>query len=225
MKNYLMVLLIVLGSCLPMNAEVNTDGVNAKKLCDAPRIYYLKDFVSQEECDYLVRKATPHLERSRVVGKKANENVLNRARTSSGAFIPTADDLVMNKIEKRIQKLTGFPPKNGEDFHILHYEIGQEYVPHYDYFAGDNEGTKSCLARGGQRVATVILFLHDTEKGGETIFPRVNITVPPKKGDAVLFYNLKPDNELEPLSLHGGAPVIKGEKWIATKWIRLGAFR
>jgi prolyl 4-hydroxylase len=25
-------------------------------------------------------------------------------------------------------------------------------------------------------------------------------------------------------TLHGGAPVLEGEKWVATKWLREGAF-
>jgi len=30
--------------------------------------------------------------------------------------------------------------------------------------------------------------------------------------------------ELDPLTLHGGAPVLDGEKWIMTKWVRERAF-
>ncbi|MED4041098.1 2OG-Fe(II) oxygenase, partial [Niallia taxi] len=31
------------------------------------------------------------------------------------------------------------------------------------------------------------------------------------------FYN---NEDLNELTLHGGAPVIKGEKWVATQWMR-----
>ncbi|HSX13502.1 MAG TPA: 2OG-Fe(II) oxygenase, partial [Chlamydiales bacterium] len=85
-------------------------------------------------------------------------------------------------------------------------------------------GGNECARYGGQRVATVVMYLNSTEAGGETIFPCANISVTPKKGDAVLFYNLKPTGEVDPHSLHGGSPVIAGEKWIMTKWIREKAF-
>lgn len=44
-------------------------------------------------------------------------------------------------------------------------------------------------------------------------------TVKPKKGDTLLFFSLNPNSSADVLSLHGGCPVIKGEKWSVTKWI------
>ncbi|PNH11859.1 Transmembrane prolyl 4-hydroxylase [Tetrabaena socialis] len=42
----------------------------------------------------------------------------------------------------------------------------------------------------------------------------------PRMGDAVLFWGVKPNGEIDPHALHGGCPVKRGEKWVATKWIR-----
>jgi prolyl 4-hydroxylase len=70
-------------------------------------------------------------------------------------------------------------------------------------------------------MATLIMYLNSTEKGGETIFPDANVAITPKKGNAVLFYNCLPCGKEDPLTLHGGSPVVQGEKWIATKWIHL----
>lgn len=50
------------------------------------------------------------------------------------------------------------------------------------------------------------------------------LSVKPRKGDALLFFNLRPDAVPDPLSLHGGCPVIEGEKWSATKWIHVDSF-
>lgn len=41
------------------------------------------------------------------------------------------------------------------------------------------------------------------------------------KGDALLFYSLKPDGSTDPTSLHGSCPTTKGDKWSATKWIHV----
>ena len=77
---------------------------------------------------------------------------------------------------------------------------------------------------GGQRVATLIMYLNTVEEGGETVFPEANIKVQPIKGNAVLFYyNCTPEGKErkeDPLTLHSGYPVTKGDKWIITKWLR-----
>jgi prolyl 4-hydroxylase len=65
-----------------------------------------------------------------------------------------------------------------------------------------------------------MVYLHTTEQGGETIFPRANLKITPQKGKAVLFYNVTEEDELDPMSFHGGAPVVQGEKWLITRWLR-----
>lgn len=44
--------------------------------------------------------------------------------------------------------------ENGEGLQVLHYEAGQKYEPHFDYFM-DEFNTKN----GGQRMATVLMYL------------------------------------------------------------------
>jgi len=101
---------------------------------------------------------------------------------------------------------------------VLRYKPGAEYKPHYDYFIPDAPGTSRIIANGGQRVATVVIYLNDVERGGGTTFPDVGLEVMPKRGHAVFFAYDQPDPST--LTLHAGAPVIEGEKWIAVKWLR-----
>jgi prolyl 4-hydroxylase len=192
-----------------------------REMSAEPRIILLEDFLSSSECDYLIEGARPHLRRSRVLGHQGE--LLDDRRTSWGMFFPQLpSDPILSGIEVRIASFVNLPRENGEGIQVLWYREGGEYQPHYDYFDPKVPGG---VDRGGQRVATVIMYLHDTEEGGETIFPKVNIKIKPVKGNAVLFYNCAPDGREDPLTLHGGAPVKKGEKWIATKWIRSGVFR
>ena len=137
-------------------------------------------------------------------------------------FYTRAENELIARIERRLAQLTRWPVENGEGLQILHYRPGAEYKPHYDYFDPNEPGTPTILKRGGQRVATIIMYLHEPEKGGGTTFPDVKLEVAPKRGNAVFFsYNrAHPSSK----SLHGGAPVIAGEKWIATKWLREGKF-
>jgi len=46
--------------------------------------------------------------------------------------------------------------ENQEAMQILHYEHGQKYEPHNDYF---HDSVNSAPATGGQRVATVLMYL------------------------------------------------------------------
>jgi len=71
-------------------------------------------------------------------------------------------------------------------------------------------------ARGGQRIASVVMYLNTPEEGGGTGFPHIGLTVTAMRGSAVYFAYETGDQA----SLHAGLPVIKGEKWIATKWLR-----
>ena len=61
--------------------------------------------------------------------------------------------------------------ENGEDIQVLRYEPGQKYDPHFDYFTD-----KVNIARGGHRIATVLMYLTDVAKGGETVFPSAEVS-------------------------------------------------
>ncbi|KAL4201546.1 hypothetical protein AMTRI_Chr02g259150 [Amborella trichopoda] len=182
-----------------------SDGVDGPKqwvevLSWAPRAFIYHNFLSKEECEYLISLSKPHMRKSTVV--------------DSGT-------------------------EHGEGLQVLHYEPGQKYEPHFDYFL-DEFNTKN----GGQRIATILMYLSDVEKGGETVFPQSKVTnnsvpwwdelsecaksgisVRPRMGDALLFWSMSPDAKLDPKSLHGGCPVIQGDKWSATKWMHVNEYK
>ncbi len=195
-------------------------------LSESPRIFLFPEFLAPAECLYLTLEATPKLERSQVVdNSRPNGAKTEDIRTSRGMFFPeSTQDLVIKGIEGRIAQITGIPESYGEALQVLHYGVGGEYKPHYDYFDSNTPGGKSNLVRGGQRVATFLMYLNKPEAGGETIFPLLNISVTPELGMALLFYDCTPDGAVDPKTLHGGAPVKAGEKWIATKWLRQHPF-
>ncbi len=196
-------------------------------LSESPKIVLIHDFLSDDECAYLIELARPILKRSTVVNESASgASKVDKRRTSEGAFLSNYyNESKLQKIEKKLSALTDYPRENGESIQVLHYGIGAEYRPHYDYFNPQTPGGASHLKRGGQRLATVIMYLNTPIEGGETVFPQASISVTPKKRNALLFYNCLPSGETDRLSLHGGAPVAAGEKWIATKWFRAKKFR
>jgi prolyl 4-hydroxylase len=116
----------------------------------------------------------------------------------------------------------GWPLENGEGLQLLRYGPGAEYQPHYDYFDPIYLGTPTNLKRGGQRVASLVCYLNTPARGGATVFPDVPLDVAPVMGNAVFFSYERPHASTR--TLHGGAPVVEGEKWVATKWVREGFF-
>ena len=183
-----------------------------------PRIIVLGGFLSDDECDKMVALAGPRMARSETVDTQTGGSEVNASRTSRGMFFERGETGVVDRVEKRIAALLGWPVQNGEGLQVLHYQPGAEYKPHYDYFDPVHPGSASILKRGGQRVGTLLMYLNTPKKGGGTIFPDVGFEVAPIKGNACFFsYDRAHVNTK---SLHGGSPVIEGEKWVATKWLR-----
>jgi prolyl 4-hydroxylase len=188
---------------------------------NAPRIVLFGDLLSAEECDEMIRLALPKLTRSTVLNANTGERDVHDARTSSGTCFKRGENELIRRIETRISELVRISVENGEGIQILHYLPGTEYKPHYDYFDPKHPGNQKTLAVGGQRIGTLIMYLNDVEAGGATVFPEVGLDVLPRKGNAVLFAYANESGQLDRRTLHGGSPVVTGEKWIATKWIRL----
>jgi prolyl 4-hydroxylase len=190
----------------------------------APRIVLFANLLSPEECDRMIELSRDKLERSSVVNADTGAYDIHPHRTSRGTYFNRGENELVRRIEARIAELVQFPLENGEPIQILHYEPGGEYKPHFDYFDPKQPGNEQVLTQGGQRVATLVMYLNDVEAGGSTVFPEVGIDVLPRKGNAVYFAYCTESGVLDPRSLHGGSPVGAGEKWIATKWIRERAY-
>jgi prolyl 4-hydroxylase len=187
-----------------------------------PRVVVFGGLLSDDECDAIIDLARPRLARSETVDNATGGSEVNAARTSEGMFFRRGEHEVISRLEQRIATLLGWPLENGEGLQILHYRPGAEYKPHYDYFDPAQPGTATILKRGGQRVGTLVMYLNNPERGGGTTFPDVGLEVAPMKGNAVFFSYDRPHPMTK--SLHGGAPVLAGEKWVATKWLREGRF-
>jgi prolyl 4-hydroxylase len=187
-----------------------------------PRIVVFGGLLSDDECDALVALSRPRLARSETVDKRSGGSEVNVARTSDGMFFERGETPLIARIEQRIAHLVNWPLDHGEGLQILRYRPGAEYRPHHDYFDPAHPGTATILKRGGQRVGTLVMYLNTPLRGGATTFPDITLEVAPIKGNAVFFSYDRPHAVTR--TLHGGAPVVEGEKWVATKWLREGVF-
>ncbi len=190
-----------------------------QRLCDRPRVYSVPDFLTSEECDYLIGLSSPRLKPSLTISPKDGSYRPEDYRSSSAAFFYFYEDPKITEIEERIARLTGIPVVHGEMLQVLHYDVSQEYVTHYDFFSPDREGGRHHLALTGQRIITVLLYLNQVEGGGETIFPKLGLKIIPRRGQAIMFYNILADGSPDLMSCHAGLKVERGEKWLATKWL------
>ena len=189
----------------------------------SPRVVVFGNFMSDEECEALIADAEPRLKRSLTVETQSGGEAINEARTSDGMFFRRGETPVVERIEARIAQLLNWPLEFGEGLQVLHYRPGAEYKPHYDYFNPEEPGTVKILERGGQRVGTLVMYLNEPARGGGTTFPDVGLEVAPQRGNAVFFAYDRPHPATK--TLHGGAPVLEGEKWVATKWLREREFK
>ncbi len=187
-----------------------------------PRVIVFGGLLSDDECAGLMALAEPRLLRSETVENDTGGSEVNAARTSDGMFFGRGETPLIDTIERRIAALLRWPLDHGEGMQVLRYRPGAEYRPHHDYFDPAHAGTARILQRGGQRVGTLVMYLSTPEGGGATTFPDVGLEVAPVRGNAVFFSYDRADASTR--TLHGGAPVTAGEKWVATKWLREGVF-
>ena len=187
-----------------------------------PRVVVFGNLLSDEECESLIELAQPKLARSQTVDNQTGGEEVNSARTSDGMFFTRSENSVCDRVEKRLAELLNWPFENGEGLQVLRYRMGAQYVPHYDYLDPAQPGTAKIVQRGGQRVATVVMYLRTPERGGATVFPDIGLEVQPVKGSGVFFSYNRPHPDTK--TLHGGTPVTLGEKYVATKWLRENEF-
>jgi prolyl 4-hydroxylase len=188
----------------------------------SPRVFVFGSFLSDAECEGLIALSRPRLARSETVQNDTGGSEVHAARTSDGMFFERGEQPLIATIEARIAELVCWPVSHGEGLQILRYRPGAEYRPHFDYFDPKHSGTPRVLERGGQRVGTLVIYLNTPEGGGSTTFPDAGLEVAPIRGNAVFFSYDRPHPGTK--TLHGGAPVTAGEKWVATKWMREGVF-
>ncbi|MDE2146642.1 MAG: 2OG-Fe(II) oxygenase [Burkholderiales bacterium] len=187
-----------------------------------PRVLVFGGLLTDAECEALIALAAPRLARSETVVNTTGGSEVNAARTSEGMFFERGELPLIRAFEARIAELLRWPLDHGEGLQVLRYRPGAEYRPHNDYFDPAHPGTARILQRGGQRVATLVTYLNTPEGGGATTFPDVGFEVAPVRGNAVFFSYDRPSAATR--TLHAGAPVTAGEKWVATKWLRQGVF-
>jgi prolyl 4-hydroxylase len=210
---------------LPMpQLQYNNTNPAIEMICNSPWIAIADDVINQEE-SYLLRYiGTPHL-RPSITADPNGKRVQVELRTSFDTMLEEMlDDINLLLMQRRMAAVVGTTPAYSEYLQLLRYQQGQEYRPHRDYLP-PNSITPLEAGGAGQRDSTVIMYLNDVHRGGETEFLELNKKITPKMGRVLAFKNLHADGSPDTRTLHAGLPVTHETKWIATLWIHQGLFR
>lgn len=181
---------------------------------DSPRVLVVRNLLSIEEAELIVAEARPRLTEGTV--GQGDTSFKSKSRNSKLVFLPW-HHAYMKRIQSRMSDVLGIPMHRlrarSEPLQVVEYQVNQQYQPHLD--AGTNSKRS--------RFLTLLVVFRPAEAGGCTSFPRAygrkGLTVCLKAGDAVLFYSLLPDGNIDADSVHSGDLVHRGVKWVGNLWV------
>jgi prolyl 4-hydroxylase len=188
------------------------------------RMAVLDGVIDANECEELIALARPRLKPSTIVDPATGRDTVSGLRASYGMFFRPLENPLVERLDRRMAALMNLPVAHGEGLQVLHYPEGAGSAPHFDFLVPSNAANLASIARSGQRVSTLVTYLNDVPEGGETAFPAVGWTVAPRRGHAVYFQHCDASGEVDHASLHASQTVLRGEKWVATKWMRSRPF-
>ena len=103
-----------------------------------------------------------------------------------------------------------------ERLQLQKYPKGGYYKEHFDAKSEDHFQKDKSFS---QRKYSMIIYLNDDFIGGETVFPKKDISVKPLQGRLLLFSNMfNETNYVHPFSSHLSNKITEGEKWILSIW-------
>jgi len=182
---------------------------------DKAEIHAIGDFMSPEECARMIAM----IDATAKPSKAFDLEYAQAYRTSYSGDVDPWDPFVL-KIQRRIDDLLGIPGEYGETVQGQRYLPGQEFKSHFDWFHPASSYWKTESKRGGQRSYTAMAFLNEVEEGGTTDFTAIGLSVTPRPGALLVWNNADPNGAPNQWTLHAGAPVVTGTKYIITKWYR-----
>jgi len=202
----------------PVFNGVNPNYPGVRMIHSSPPIFTVDNFLTTEECHFLIHSATDSFGPAPVVGKGAGE--LSKSRTSSTCYLARED---LPEYMMKVTALTGKPMEHCELPQVGRYLPSQQYLQHFDAFDLSNEDGRRFASNGGQRTVTVLVYLNDVSRGGQTAFPSLNIEVQPKQGMALVFFPATVDGYLDKMALHAALPAVD-PKYVSQVWIRQGNY-
>lgn len=198
-----------------VRARLAADPAVYKVPLDHAEVFAVSGFLSEEECAHLRTMIDRVARPSQVFDTAPSSDY----RTSYSGDVDPSDSFV-RMIERRLSDLLGIELACGECVQGQRYDVGQQFMEHCDWFDTEAHYWSSEQDRGGQRSWTAMAYLSDVEEGGETDFRHLGISIAPQKGALIIWNNADPEGIPNNYTLHAAKPVVRGVKYIITKWFR-----
>ena len=192
-------------------------------LSEDPPIHAVPGLLSPEICDWLIAHGRPKLAAATIYNELQGGRTLTEGRRHTAATFQITDmDMVMMAVTERLCALAGLPLFHAESLQVLHYDVGECFKQHFDFWELDFPGHAATLAKFGQRLFTVLVYLNEDFEGGETDFPLLGLRHRgARRGDGLIFRNVEAEGRRgDRRTLHAGLPPTSGEKWLLSLWIR-----
>jgi hypothetical protein len=184
------------------------------------KVRHVPDCAPLSVCSWLIGRATGRLQPALVYDSISRQDEAHEMRTNTLAmFDYSTFDVVQFLVQARMSSTCGYPIQHFEAPEVLHYDVGQQITPHFDFIDAKAPDYAQQISELGQRMVTFLLYLNDDYEGGETTFPELGIVHRGRAGGGLYFINAHPDLSPDRRMLHTGSPPAKGEKWIVTQFI------
>jgi prolyl 4-hydroxylase len=184
---------------------------------DTVQFYYHPNFLNVAQCRKLMAMIDANKRPSTLLSEPDDPNFRNSDSCDMDRWSPE-----VQPIDEAIANLLGIDPDHGETMQGQRYAPGQQFRAHHDYFFDTEHYWQDVAQSGGQRTWTAMIYLNDVAQGGATWFPQAGLRVAPKRGLLLAWNNMSADGSPNDLTLHEGTVVLKGTKYIVTKWFREG---
>jgi len=181
----------------------------------AAQAYYHMNFLTPAQCEMLIKIIDGNRRPSTLLADREDYGFRTSESCDMDRYSPD-----VAPIDTSIANLLGIPPAKGETMQGQRYAPGQHFRAHHDFFHENQKYWAEMKRTGGQRTWTAMIYLNDVEEGGATWFPQAGLRVAPRRGLLLAWNNMNPDGSPNTLTLHEGMPVVKGVKYIITKWFR-----
>jgi len=186
-----------------------------------PQIRMFPGFVDGPVCDWLIDRARSRLSRALVYDVTTQTDFEGDTRTNSFAVFSLMDaDLVHLLVQTRMSVACGQPVTHMEAATVLHYGVGEQIGYHYDFVDPEQPNYAQDIRRFGHRIITFLVYLNCDYEGGETVFPKLEISHTGERGEGMFFANTLRDGQADVRTLHSGQPPTRGEKWVFSQFIR-----
>ncbi|XP_022211103.2 prolyl 4-hydroxylase subunit alpha-1-like isoform X2 [Drosophila obscura] len=176
-----------------------------------PYVVLYHDVLSDREMFVLKSLAKNDLVRAVTYNETEKKHSEDSHRTTKAGWLNPRHKII-RRMGILTEDMTNLDLEGSEEFQVLNYGIGGHYAPHVDYF----EVSDPYLP---DRIATLLFYLSDVPLGGATFFPMIDLSVIPKKGTVLMWYNLDHRGQGMETTFHSACPVVVGSRWVMTKWI------